>query len=94
MIHVNITIKGKVQKIGFRFLSMQTAIKLGINGYVRYLEKDVLYIEAEGLAEKIEEFKHWCRHGQCSYHISQITIEPGAMKHFTAYDIIEDIKKM
>jgi acylphosphatase len=90
MIHVNITVRGKVQKMGFRFLSMQLAIKLGINGFVKYLGKDTIHIEAEGLADKIEEFKHWCRHGQCSYHISQITIEPGPLKNFTSYDILKE----
>jgi acylphosphatase len=89
MIHVNITIKGKVQKIGFRFFSMQTAIQLGICGFVKYLDKDKLYIEAEGKADKIEEFKNWCRNGQCSYYLSQITFEPGELKNYTSYDILE-----
>jgi acylphosphatase len=90
MIHVNISIIGKVQRVGFRFLSMQTAIRLGILGFVRYVDQNKLYIEAEGPADKIEEFKTWCRSGQCSYNISQITISPGELKNFTSYEILDN----
>jgi acylphosphatase len=88
MIHLNITITGKVQRVGFRFLAMQNAVKMGITGFIMYVDKDGLYIEVEGPADKIEEFKHWCQKGQCSYHISQISFEKGEMKNFKSFEIL------
>ncbi|MEI6852377.1 MAG: acylphosphatase [Bacteroidota bacterium] len=88
MVHVNITIRGRVQKIGYRFLSMQAAVKFGIHGFIMPLDKDKLYIEAEGPEEKIELFKEWCHKGPYPHNISQVSIEKGEMKNFTSYEIL------
>lgn len=88
MIHVNITIKGKVQKIGLRFLTMQTAIKIGVNGFVKPLDKDKIYIEAEGTEEKIEDLKNWCNAGPYPKAVSQVSIEKGQLKNFKSFEIV------
>ncbi|MEI6851215.1 MAG: acylphosphatase [Bacteroidota bacterium] len=89
MIHVNITLTGKIQRVGFRFLSMQYAVKLGVTGFVMNLDKDKIYIEAEGSEEAIEKFKIWCRTGQCSQGMKHLAIEKAELKHFTAFDIVD-----
>jgi acylphosphatase len=72
---------------------MQSAVKLGITGFVMYLDEDKVYIEAEGPSDKIEEFKKWCRSGQCSYQVSQISIEKGELRNFATYEIMERKKE-
>jgi acylphosphatase len=89
MIHLNITITGKVQRVGFRFLSMQYAVSLQITGFVRYLDKDKIYLEAEGTEDNIEKFKQWCYSGPCTHGVKQIAIEKADLKHFTAFDIVD-----
>ncbi|MEI6851212.1 MAG: acylphosphatase [Bacteroidota bacterium] len=88
MIHINITLTGNVQHIGFRFFSLQHAVKLGINGFVMNVDDDKIYIEAEGPADKIEEYKNWLRSGQCSYSITQISIELEKWRNLSSFDII------
>ena len=88
MIHVNITIKGNVQHIGFRFFSLQHAVKLGINGFAMNVDDDKIYIEAEGPRDKIEEFKDWLRNGICSSSINQFSIEIEKWRNLSSFDII------
>jgi acylphosphatase len=87
MIHVNITVTGKVQKIGFRFMSMQTAVKLGVSGFVKNVDNDKVYIEAEGIESSVEEFIKWCKTGPTWAKVNQISIEKGELKNFTSFDI-------
>jgi acylphosphatase len=88
MIHLNITITGKVQKVGFRFLTMQTASKLGVRGFVMYVDSDKIYIEAEGPEDKMEEFKKWCRTGPMPARVDHIRIDTGELKYLKSFEIL------
>ena len=88
MIHVNILVTGKVQRIGFRFTSMQTAVKLGVNGFVMNVDQDKVYIEAEGEENKVEEFINWCKKGPTWANVKQISVEKGVVKSFTSFEIL------
>jgi len=88
MIHVNILVTGKVQRIGFRFTSMQTAVKLGVNGFVMNVDQDKVYIEAEGDENKVEEFINWCKKGPTWANVKQISVEKGVVKSFTSFEIL------
>jgi acylphosphatase len=87
MIHKNITISGKVQKTGFRFSSMQLAMKLGICGFIKNIPDGKLYLEAEGPEDKMEEFIKWCRTGPMCSRVCQITIEKGEVMNLVSFEI-------
>jgi acylphosphatase len=87
MKHVNISIYGKVQKTGFRFMSMQYAVKIGVTGFVRYTSECNLYMEVEGPSDKLEAFINWCRSGTIWSRASQITIEWGEVHGYKNYQI-------
>lgn len=61
--HVDITITGKVQKVGFRYCALEQAMDMGIFGIVRNEGKDSVYIEAEGEVERLKDFLRWCHKG-------------------------------
>jgi acylphosphatase len=88
MIHVNITISGKVQRIGFRFTSMQAAVKLGVHGFVMNVDHDKVYIEAEGEENSVNKFIEWCKTGPTWAIVKQISVEKGEMKHFSSFEIL------
>ncbi len=88
MIHVNITIMGKVQKIGFRFSSMQEAVRLGVCGFVMNVDQDKVYIEAEGEEKTVEKFIDWCRKGPSWARVKQISIEKSELKNFSSFEIL------
>lgn len=56
MIKVRLNVFGKVQGVGFRFLSLLLAKELGINGIVRNENDGSVYIEAMGEAEALKTF--------------------------------------
>lgn len=58
-----LTIKGRVQNVGFRYSTKEKAIQLGIKGFVKNLANGNVYCEAEGELSQITEFIAWCKKG-------------------------------
>ncbi len=87
MKHLNIRIYGRVQGVGFRFLSMQKAYQLSVTGLVRNMDDGSVYIEAEGTEENVGRFSDWCRIGPLGARIDRIEAEEGNLKNFESFDI-------
>jgi len=87
MRHLNIIVKGRVQRIGFRFCAMEVAYKYGINGVVMNKDDDSVYIEAEGEDEAIADFLTWCHTGPPGAKVEGVTYEEGDPKGFTSFEI-------
>lgn len=88
MQHCNITVRGKVQAVGFRFSAMEAAYRFGIRGFVKNADADRVYIEAEGDPDKMELFLGWCRKGPVGARVESISIQEGPVKHFTSFEIV------
>ena len=87
MKHLNITISGRVQGVGFRFSAMEVAYRYGINGFVLNRPNGVVYIEAEGEEQALEQFLSWCRKGPIGAHVSEVTAVDGKVVGFAGFDI-------
>lgn len=87
MKHVRIRIYGRVQRIGFRFQSMQAAYKYKVTGLVRNMNDGSVYIEAEGEDTNVEKFIDWCKVGPMVSRIEKVYIEEGDIKNYTSFDI-------
>jgi acylphosphatase len=61
--HLNITILGRVQGVGFRHAARDQARYLGLKGYVKNKMDGSVYIEAEGDDAALSLFVKWCRQG-------------------------------
>lgn len=61
--HCNITIKGDVHGVNFRWLARENASRLGLAGFAQNKEDGSLFVAVEGRLEKINEFLHWCHDG-------------------------------
>ena len=59
--HVFIT--GKVQGVGYRFSTLQTAVNLGINGWVKNLPDGRVEAIFEGSEEVVKKMINWCYQG-------------------------------
>ena len=79
MKHLNITLSGRVQGVGFRFTAMETAYRYGVSGFVMNLPDHSVYIEAEGDDPGLEQFLTWCKKGPLGAKISQADVEEGAV---------------
>lgn len=87
MKHCELTITGKVQRIGFRFSAMQTAYKFNVKGFVKNVDGHV-YIEAEGDDTSVQEFIDWCRRGPLGSRVDHVDVKENALRHYIAFDIL------
>jgi acylphosphatase len=83
----NITIRGKVQRVGFRFSAMEAAYRYSIRGNVMNMGADAVYIEAEGTGESLDRFVAWCRKGPMGSRVDSVEIEEGMPEHFRTFEI-------
>lgn len=60
---VIIEVKGRVQGVGFRYFTKQTANKLSVYGFVKNKADGSVYIEAEAIQENLDAFIHWIEKG-------------------------------
>lgn len=88
MKHLNIIVKGRVQRVGFRFRTMEAAYKYGVSGIVMNQDDNSVYIEAEGEAEALEKFLAWCQRGPLGAKVEEVAVSEGAMKSYTSFEII------
>lgn len=86
MKHLNITVLGLVQGVGFRHSAKWQAIHLGINGYVQNKTDGSVYIEAEGDSNALAEFVAWCRKGLSFAEVTEIIVKEGEMKNYSSFD--------
>ena len=94
MKHLDITVRGKVQGVGFRFSAMEAAYRFGINGFVKYSGSDLVYIEAEGRQEMLDQFVSWCRRGPLGARVTEVETHEAALKNFTTFEILRRSDKI
>ncbi len=88
IIHLDITIKGRIQNIGFAFQILKIADEAGICGYAYYSDKDSLKIEAEGEEPILKMFVKKCKTGIPEAHINKLEIKQSAVQNFTGFKIL------
>lgn len=85
--NLQIRVRGKVQKVGFRFTCMEIAYRFNIRGYVKNLTDGSVYVEAEGEEQDIEHFMSWCKKGPLWSKVVEVIVEEGVPKGFKSFDI-------
>lgn len=88
MKHLNLTIMGKVQRVGFRFTAMEAAYRYSINGYVMNSGANDVYLEAEGTNENLELFLAWCKKGPLGARVDNVEIQEAPLKNFVNFEIL------
>lgn len=68
----HLVIKGLVQGVFYRASTQETAINLGLNGWVRNLPDGSVEAIFEGPAEKVKEAVKWCRQGPPGSRVTDI----------------------
>jgi acylphosphatase len=81
MKRLKIKISGRVQGVAFRHKAQVKARELGIKGFIKNLEDDSVYIEAEARETELNEFVLWCRQGPDPARVEDIETEVIAVKN-------------
>lgn len=87
MKHVNITVKGYVQGVGFRYYTLSAAKQTGIKGFVMNMPNGNVYIEAEGEPYQIEDFLEYVKIGPISSDVTDIHVEDSPMGDYRDFRI-------
>lgn len=85
--HVNVSVAGGVQGVGFRGAVQARAHLAGLTGYVRNDDDGSVTIEVEGPEGAIETFVAWCHHGPPSAMVERVTVTSGPVEGFSGFDI-------
>ena len=88
--HLNIKISGQVQGVNFRVLAKEQADRLGIFGIAKNIQGGIVYIEAEGQEEDLEELISWCKTGTPWSEVEGVEAAEGPMKNFKDFTVIYD----
>lgn len=87
MKHLNITVFGKVQGVGYRYSAMKMAKAYGICGFVRNLADGSVYMEAEGNEINMDLFIRWCENGPGFGRVDRITKVESVTRGFNDFSI-------
>ena len=82
-----ITVKGKVQGVGYRHSAATVARYNGIKGFVKNQKDGTVYIEAEGNRDQLDEFVKWCRKGPGLGKVEDVEVETDSVKNYPKFQI-------
>lgn len=82
-----ITVKGRVQGVGFRFSAAHKAEELGIKGFVENRPDGKVYIEAEGDPEGLNSFISWCGKGPLTANVDDVVTQDIPVQDFNRFGI-------
>lgn len=84
---VSIYISGKVQGVWYRKYTAEKAAELGINGFVKNLPDDRVYILATGTEEQLKELVQWCYSGSPKSKVEKVEVKDESLQIFNSFRI-------
>jgi len=76
----HIVVYGRVQGVGFRYFTSETAQEMGLSGWVRNMPDRNVEIEIQGAGERIDQFCTIVRDGPPLGHVTNMDIQPRPVK--------------
>ena len=87
--HLDIIIKGKVQGVGYRFITKAVADQLGVKGFVKNELNGDVYIAAEGDKLSLDMFLEWCKDGPEHALVNLVESHEGELKNYRNFEIVK-----
>lgn len=84
----HVIVAGRVQRVGFRWFTKETADALGLNGWVRNREDGTVEMEAEGTEAALDEFVERLKTGNPAARVDEIVSLPSDVKNEKTFRII------
>lgn len=86
--HLSILVSGRVQGVFFRASAKAKADELGITGFVQNMPDGKVFIEAEGVEDKLDLFKAWCSKGPARAQVYEVEIKEGELRYYAGFGIL------
>ena len=75
IVRAHVLISGRVQGVGYRYATVDTASQLGLTGWVRNLSDDRVEAVFEGARVVVEEMVRWCHAGPPAAVVKDVVVE-------------------
>lgn len=85
--HYNITVKGNVQGVYYRFATLRKAHELTLTGFVKNMHNGDVYIEVEGSEDNINKLIQWCYIGPPRAEVKEVQAQEDQLQHFRNFEI-------
>ncbi|MEV7692559.1 acylphosphatase [Microbacterium sp. NPDC089189] len=74
MRHTHVVVSGTVQAVGYRDAARQTAVELGVAGWVRNRADGTVEAELHGEEEHVQQMIDWMRSGPRFAHVDRTVV--------------------
>ncbi|MBF2067970.1 MAG: acylphosphatase [Calothrix sp. C42_A2020_038] len=71
----HVLVSGRVQGVGYRYATVETATQLGLNGWVRNLPDKRVEAVFEGERAIVEQMIRWCHEGPPAALVETVKVE-------------------
>ena len=85
--HLNITIRGRVHGVGFRYSAHDAAFELNLLGFVCNQSDGSVYAEVEGEEAQLQQFVEWCKKGPATAKVTDVIANEDTFKKFVRFEI-------
>ena len=82
-----ITVKGRVQGVGYRYFAKSKADLLKIKGWVKNLQNGNVSIHAEGDEQSIQTFIDYCRQGPTRAIVKELLVNEDRIMNYAAFEV-------
>jgi acylphosphatase len=87
LIRAHVLISGRVQGVGYRYATVDTASQLGLTGWVRNLPDSRVEAVFEGAREVVEEMVRWCHTGPPAAVVKSVVVEYEAAEGLRGFEV-------
>jgi DNA ligase D-like protein (predicted 3'-phosphoesterase) len=77
---VRATVRGSVQGVGFRYLTVERAHELGVLGWIRNEDDGTVLVHAEGPDEAVDALVEWLGEGPPGAKVEEVAVEKGKVE--------------
>lgn len=82
-----LTVRGRVQGVGYRAGCCRRANELGLSGWVRNLADGSVEVEAEGSTQRLAELQLWCERGPLLAQVSGLGISRIPLRGYDWFEV-------
>jgi acylphosphatase len=83
----HVLVSGRVQGVGYRYATVETATELKLNGWVRNLPDKRVEAVFEGKHAVVEQMVRWCHSGPPAALVEKVEVEYSAPEGLQKFEV-------
>jgi acylphosphatase len=87
LVQAHVYVSGRVQRVGYRAATCDTAFLLKLNGWVRNLRDGRVEAVFEGSPDQVEEIIRWCHKGPPTAKVEDVAVSYRPPEHLKEFRV-------